>query len=94
MRVYEPEQNHQSFGPYPKEDIQLRGFGFAAGCEAAALPRRRSAPYTLGYALGTKIKGQSPDQVDSLRRGRATASHPAGKPNRAWRITFDAKLVR
>ena len=27
-------------------------FGFAAGCEAVAMPRRRDAFYILGYALG------------------------------------------
>jgi hypothetical protein len=32
--------------------IDLVRFGFAAGCEAAALPRRRGAFYISGYALG------------------------------------------
>jgi hypothetical protein len=32
-----------------------RGFGFAAGCAAAAMPRRRDAFTFLGYTLGAAL---------------------------------------
>ena len=43
------------------------GFGFAAGCEAVAVPCRKEAFHILGYALGAAFgpinpKGLSPDQ--------------------------------
>ena len=80
----------------PQKYIQLRGYGFAAGCEAAALPRRTVASHTLGSALGSKIMGQARTrgiartQVNKLAAGKATAS--AAKPNRAMRMAFEAKL--
>jgi hypothetical protein len=47
----------------------LVGFGFAAGCEAVATPRRRRASYSVGYAPGAAFglidRGQSPNQGHS-----------------------------
>jgi hypothetical protein len=36
------------------------GFGFAAGCEAVAMPRRRGAFTFLGYALGAAFGPMNP----------------------------------
>ena len=66
-------------------------FGFAAGCEAVAMPRRTSSfvensGYALGAAFGPLIRGAEPEPgakpelMRFLRRGIATASHPAAKP--------------
>ena len=38
-------------------------YGYAAGCEAVALPRRRGAFYLLGYALGAVFGPLNPKGV-------------------------------
>ena len=75
----------------------LSRYGFAARCEATALPRRRVFIGNLGYAPGSrscptvlitnhKAKGRTRGiaRIGSrvLRRGRAVASHRAAKPYR------------
>jgi hypothetical protein len=37
------------------------GFGFAAGCEAVAMPRRRGPSAFLGYALGAVFGPINPE---------------------------------
>jgi hypothetical protein len=65
-------------------------FGFAAGCEAVAVPRRIDA-FMLGLCPRCGLwpneseglnpdQGQSPEFSGGCRRGIATASHPAAKP--------------
>ena len=70
--------------------------GFAARCVAVAVPRRRGAFYFLGYARGMAFglmdpMGEAREFSGGCWRGKATASHPAAKPNLTWRRTFGAK---
>ena len=52
-------------------ELQSLGFGFAAGCEAAAMPAAEAAFYFWGYALGVASgpksndsnEGRSPDTI-------------------------------
>ena len=39
-------------GGFASKVMSHARFGFAAGCEAVAMPRRRQGFYILGYALG------------------------------------------
>ena len=49
-------------GALPQKYVQLRGYGFAVGCEAAALPRRIGVPLDFGLCPRTENQGQSPKQ--------------------------------
>ena len=78
-------------------------FGFAAGCEAVAMPRQQKDILFPGYAPGSGLalqiywaKGHTRGKVQnvkaSLRRGVAIASHPAAKPELHQGRTFMSKL--
>jgi len=56
--------------------------GFAAGCEAEALPRRKRHFLILGLCPLSliHIAGIARQLSSRCRRGRASASHPAAKP--------------
>src|SRR5687768_7103437 len=85
---------------FASKDIRFVNFGFAAGCEVA-LPRvsNQIIPGLCPWSglSPTDLLGQRPHQGHSPknkkgipRRGKATASHPAAKPNHQRR-TFRAK---
>ncbi len=88
----------------PQKSFRYVEFGFAAGCEAVALPRRHRPRSLSGYAPGLGValtvigpkatKGIAQRCMATLRRGLATASDPAAKPSLTSPMTFGARLAK
>src|SRR6267142_3232775 len=64
---------------------QLFGNGFAACCEDAALPFRKSAPFDFGLrpAMISNRRAKPKSWRASTRKGTATSSQQAAKPMRS-----------
>src|SRR5688572_30134448 len=75
-------------------------FGFAAGCEARALPRRQQNGLILGFGPGLALRvclgqrphqGRSPSVRDRYPAGQSPRLTSAAKPYLTWLMTFEAK---
>src|SRR5436190_24120921 len=92
-----------AMGSFASKVMSHVRLGFAAGCEAVAMPRQQHPALFAGYAPGPgfalrilwakgRTKGITQNVKGASGRGRATASHPAAKPMLHRSRTFRTRL--